>query len=154
MNPKLSLRLASGCALFFLAGHSIGHLTRRQIDDPAGQSVLRHMESFRFPIGGQLRTYDEFYTGMSLNLIISLAMLAVLLWLLSSLTVSQAAVVRKLLWPVMGCLFLFSVTSFLFFFPLPGISCALAVGFIGWAIRGLDDRGRQQSERFFTQPGR
>jgi len=138
MTPKLLLRIAAGCLLFFALGHSVGHFTRHNVEDPKAKEVLRQMIENKFDMFGQLRSYDENYTGMSLNLIFTLLALASILWILSSYTEQNSVLVKKILIPITLCIFGFSVTSFVYFFPVPAVSCLLASFSMVFAITKLN----------------
>ncbi|MDX2190882.1 MAG: hypothetical protein SFY32_13565 [Bacteroidota bacterium] len=139
MKPKLLLRIATGCLIFFAFGHSIGHLTRHNISDPKAKEVLQQMIDNKFDMFGQLRSFDENYTGMSLNLIFTLLAFASILWLLSTQTEKYPQMVKKILVPITICVLGFSVTSYLYFFTLPAITCLLASILTSWAIFKLTD---------------
>jgi hypothetical protein len=126
MQPKILLKIAAGCLLFFAIGHSVGHFTRHDVEDPKAKEVLRQMTENRFDMFGQLRSYDENYTGMSLNLIFTLLAFASILWILSVWAERQPLLVQNILIPLTMCTFGFSVTSFLYFFPMPAITCLIA----------------------------
>lgn len=140
MTPKILLRLAAGCLLFFAIGHSVGHVTRHHVADPKAQAVLRQMADNRFDMFGQLRSYDENYTGMSANLILTLIAFATVLWIFSNWGRTQPTVVRTLLLPIMLCTLGFSITSYVYFFPVPAISCLLAALFMGLGYRQLKQK--------------
>jgi hypothetical protein len=137
MKAKLLIRIAAGCMLFFALGHSAGHATRKNIDNPQAQEVLKAMTSFKFDQFGQMRSYDENYTGMSLNLIATLLMLTVLLWFLSKLAEQSPKATRQILLPVALCSFAFAVTGFLYFFLLPAFTCLIAGLLLATAIYKL-----------------
>lgn len=126
MNPKLLLRMATGCLLFFALGHSAGHFTRHNVTDAKAKEVLRQMTENKFDMFGQLRSYDENYTGMSLNLIFTLLSLACILWILSTWIEKQPILVKNILIPITICILGFGFTSFLYFFPIPAITCVIA----------------------------
>jgi hypothetical protein len=126
MKSKILLRIASGCLLFFAFGHTVGHFTRHSVNDPKAKEVLREMSENKFDMFGQLRSYDENYTGMSLNLILTLLVFAVVLYILSGQAEKQPILVKNLLTPLTICIVGFSITSFLYFFPLPAITCLVA----------------------------
>lgn len=126
MKPKLLLRIATGCLLFFALGHSFGHFTRHDVQDPKAKEVLKQMTENKFDMFGQLRSYDENYTGMSFNLIFTLLTLASVLWILSSQTEKQPLLAKSILVPLTICVFGYSVTSFLYFFTMPAITCLVA----------------------------
>lgn len=134
MTSKLLLRIAAGCLWFFALGHSIGHITRKDTDDPSAQKVLQVMSENKFDMFGQMRSYDENYTGMSLNLIFTLITFGIVLWGLSGLDTDIQKRMRIPLLAFTLCIAGFSVTSFLYFFPLPGISCLLAAIATGIAL--------------------
>ncbi len=139
MNPKLSLRIATGCLLFFAFGHGVGHFTRHNVQDTKAKEVLRQMIENKFDMFGQLRSYDENYTGMSLNLILTLLSLAYILWVLSGWAEKQPALVKNILIPITTCIFGFGVTSFIYFFPIPAITCLIASIFTGTSIFRLKE---------------
>lgn len=140
MKPKFLLRAATGCLLFFAIGHSIGHFTRHDVNDPKAKAVLQQMIENKFDMFGQLRSYDENYTGMSLNLILTLLAFAFILWILSTQTEKQPLFAKSILVPITICILGFSVTSFCYFFTMPAITCLLAAILTSWSIFKLKDR--------------
>jgi hypothetical protein len=126
MSPKILLRIAAGAVLFFALGHTMGHFTRKNLSTPEAQAVYKVMEDFKFPIGFQMRSYDEFYEGMSINLIITLLTLTAILWVSSSVCGQNPEAGIQILWPVLFCMIAFSVTGFIFFFTLPAVTCVVA----------------------------
>ena len=77
MKPKILLRIAAGLLLFFAAGHSVGHFTRHDVKDPKAKEILGMMSDYKFDMFGKMRSYDDAYEGMSLNLIFTCDALAV-----------------------------------------------------------------------------
>lgn len=137
MKVKLLLRVASSCVLFFALGHLVGHLTRKSSPDPKLQEVFRQMEEVKFPIGTQFRSYDEFFNGMSINLSITLAAIAVLLWMISNAASSAPKTCYMLLWPILLCLVGFAITGFVFFFLVPAVTCVAVSVLILMALNSL-----------------
>lgn len=127
MRPKLLLRIATGCLLFFAVGHSIGHSTRHQVTDTKAKEVLQMMTDNKFDLYGQMRSYDEMFTGMSLNLTLTLLAFIAIQWTISTIADTDKKLAIKLLIPLSLCVFGFSVTAFLFFFPVPAITCLITV---------------------------
>jgi hypothetical protein len=123
MSPKLLIRLASGCLLFFAMGHTVGHFTRHNVTDPKAKEVLQAMSENHFDMFGEMRSYDENYTGMSANLILTLISFAALLWILSGTAIENKKRTTMLLIPILFCVSGFAATGFLYFFHLPAISC-------------------------------
>lgn len=126
MKTKILLRIAAGCLLFFSLGHSIGHFTRHNVTDPKAKEVLQLMTENKFDMFGQVRSYDDNYTGMSFNLIFTLIAFLIVIWLLSNQVDNQPKFIRNLLIPIAICVLGFSITSFMYFFPLPAITCLIA----------------------------
>jgi hypothetical protein len=137
MNPKIMLRIAALTVVFFAFGHSIGHFTRKASTDSQAIAVFKAMEGYKFPIGSQFRSYDEFYEGMSLNLIITLLTMTAMLWILSGVAVQQPGLCLKLLWPLLLCLLAFSATGWRYFFLVPATTCVVAAFFIIGTMRRL-----------------
>ena len=137
MNPKTMLRIAAFFLLVFATGHTIGHLTRHDVADPTAVEVQRMMMDHKFDMFGTLRSYDENYEGMSLNLILTLLVFVVVLWILSGQTSSCPALVRKILIPVFVCILGFALTSIFYFFPGPATICFIAAACIGVAMKKL-----------------
>jgi hypothetical protein len=140
MNSKILIRIAAGCILFFAIGHSLGHGGRYDVVEPKAKVVVQMMKDVKFDLFGQQRSYDENYTGMSLNLIFTLLVFTVLLWVISGLSVDHKKVSVNLLLPINICIAGFAVTSFLFFFPVPAITCLLAFLLITISIIQLSKR--------------
>ena len=141
MKPALLLKVAAGCQLFFAVGHSIGHFTRKAVDDPKARQVFALMEEYKFPIGTQLRSYDEFYTGMSFNLIFCLLTFTALLWIIAGLADQNPRLCTRLLLPVLLGVSAFAVTGFLYFFLVPALTCLVAAGLISGSIYQLQKKG-------------
>jgi hypothetical protein len=132
MTPKLLLRIAAGCVLFFAFGHTIGHTTRHQAEG-AQQTVVQTMSDVKFDFFGNTTSYDGMYNGLSLNLIFTLIAFAVILWVAPNLANEKPKVTARLVVPVALCVFGFAVTSFLYFFLVPAITCFVAAVLIGIA---------------------
>lgn len=138
MTSKLLLRMAAGCLLFFAVGHSAGHFTRHDVSDPKAKEILELMINNKFDMFGQMRSYDENYTGMSLNLIITLLALTCLVWIAAGYVKDYPMIMKKILIPIAGCVLVFSVTGFLFFFPVPAVTCLIAAVLISVTIIRLN----------------
>ena len=130
MQPKLLLRIAACCIFFVAVGHTIGNWTRKQTTDPQQQEVFKKMESYKFDFNGSIRSWDNFYDGMSIDVSITLVVFTVLLWKISGAANTYPEFCTKLLWPVLACFVLFTITGFMYFFIVPAISTLLACIFI------------------------
>ncbi|MDI7209451.1 LIC_13387 family protein [Leptospira santarosai] len=126
MKPKLFIRIASVLISIFVVGHSIGHFTRYNTTDSQALNTISVMQKTKIPMEGVVKSYDQFYTGMSLNLSIFLISLTFLLWFLSNLAESNPQTTLKLLIPIFFCVSCFSVTGFVYFFFAPTMISLLA----------------------------
>lgn len=126
MKPKLLIRIAAGCTLFFALGHSIGHSTRREATDARSIEVWRIVREHKFNVFGEMRSIDENYTGMSLNFIFTLLAFTVLLWLLSYRVRRDPLGVKWCILPILLAAFGYAVTSYLYFFMVPAVTSFLA----------------------------
>lgn len=130
MNPKVLLRIAAGCMLFFACGHSIGHMNRSKIADPKAQEILQMMAEYKFNLFGEMRSYDDNYVGMSLNLIFTLVAFAIILWITSNWIEKEPKYTRAILIPIALGIAGFSVTGFIYFFSVPAYTCLIAFSLI------------------------
>jgi hypothetical protein len=133
MKPKLLIRIAAGCMLFFAVGHSIGHSTRHDATDAKSLEVWKIVREHKFDVFGEMRSIDENYTGMSLNFIFTLLAFTVVLWVISNRAERDPAGSKWTILPIMLAAFGYAVTSYLYFFMVPaatsliaGISLAIA----------------------------
>jgi hypothetical protein len=127
MSPKLLIRIAAATTLFFAFGHSMGHFTRYDVTDTKEKAVIQTMVDNKFDLFGHTTSYDGMYTGVSMNLIFTLIAFTILLWHISNISKVDRSAAAKLLLPVILCVLGFSITSFLYFFPVPGITCIITV---------------------------
>ena len=141
MTPKLLLRIAAGLLLFFAFGHTIGHVTRHQAEG-AQQTVNQTMRDVQFDFFGNTTSYDGMYNGLSLNLIFTLIVFATILWFVANVVNEKPILATQLVWPLMLCVLGFAVTSFLYFFLVPAITCFLAALSMGGALAVLSRRRR------------
>lgn len=134
MKPKILIRLAAACIAFFTIGHSMGHFTRYDVTDVNEKQVLQVMHDTKFDLFGQTTTYDGMYTGMSLDLIFTLIAFTFMLWKISTISTTNRTTAFRLLLPMTVCIFGFGITSFVYFFPVPAITCAVAGILLTWAL--------------------
>jgi hypothetical protein len=126
MKPKLLLRIAAGCILFFAIGHSAGHFMRHQTTDAREQEVLKMMSENKFDMFGQLRSPDENYTGMSLMLICTLITYFFVILCVANLAGEHKSLAVQLLIPLSLCVLAFSILCFNYFFMVPAVTCLVA----------------------------
>lgn len=121
MKPKILLRITVFVTLFYAFGHIMGHLTRKQTTDPVDKEVIRQMETYKFDVGGSMRSWDNFYEALSLDSALVLVVFAVIFWILSGISVKYPGVVYKLLWPILICFIGFTITHYLYVFMIPTV---------------------------------
>lgn len=126
MKPKLLIRIAAGCTLFFAVGHSIGHSTRRDATDVKSAEVWKIVREHKFDVFGEMRSIDENYTGMSLNFIFTLLAFTMLLWVISNRVSYDPKGAKWAIFPIMLAAFGYAVTSYLYFFMVPAVTSLIA----------------------------
>jgi hypothetical protein len=86
---------------------------------------------------GVTTTYDDFYTGMSLNLILSLLALSGYLWLLSSLAEKHKDLALQFSFPALFLTTGLGITGYLYFFAAPMAVSFIAAGLIAFGMHRL-----------------
>ena len=132
MNYRLLLRIAFGCVLFHFIGHTIGMLTWEETEDPTKDKIISAMNGQQFEFMGAMKSIGENYRGMNLLFDITLLMLGVIILMLSQFK-EEPGKVRSLLLVIAISFFGFSVTEFLYFFPLAAVTSLLAGFFTAFA---------------------
>lgn len=119
MKPKVLLRIAAFVILFYAFGHIMGHLTRKETNDPVGKGVITQMEQYKFDVNGSMRSWDDFYEALSLDSAIVLMVFVIIFWMLAGMVEKNQRVVYQLLWPILMCFVGFTITKFLYVFMIP-----------------------------------
>lgn len=125
MTSKLFLRIAFGLILFHLVGHTMGHLTWKETEDPVLSDIIQKMDSHAFEFMGTPQTLGGHHEGYSLMLGIVLIMLAVITWMFST-RVGQVHQLRGVFVPIAIFFTVFGIVEAIYFFPLPGVTSLLA----------------------------
>lgn len=134
MKPSTLLRIASGCMIFHLLGHTMGHSKWKEGPEPERQEVVQKMLHYKFEFMGVSKSYGDYYIGYGWNLWFVLLMLALILWLISKPAQENPSFAIKVLSPILLCLVGFSVLDYIYFFPLVAITCLVAAIVVGTAI--------------------
>jgi len=134
MQPKLLLRIAAFCIFFVAVGHTTGNITRKQTTDAHQQEVFKKMEDVKFDFFGSVRSWDNLYNGLSIDVSITLVVFTVLLWKISTAATQYPEFCIKLLWAILVFMILFTITGFIYFFWVPAVSTLLAGVFIAIAM--------------------
>ncbi|MBM4193064.1 MAG: hypothetical protein FJ202_01620 [Gemmatimonadetes bacterium] len=128
------VRVASLSYAFFGGAHTAGMLV------PAARgaeeaNALAAIGLFEFDVMGVRRSHLVFYEGLGWLLTANLALLACVLWALSSLARRDAALAR----PLILCMALGAIPiaglCWWFFFPAPGVISTLAAVSLAIAVR-------------------
>jgi len=124
MKPWIWLRVAS----FLQALGTIGHTTAvfdSPSRGPGEEAVFNVMRAYRFNIVGVTRSHWDFYQGYGLSITVTFALLAVLMWQLSSLSRTAPEHARPLIFTVLICEIFMSLIGWLYFFAAPGVTSLL-----------------------------
>jgi len=124
MQPKLLLRISAFFTLFVAVGHTLGNCTRKATTDAHQQEIFKKMEGYKFNFGGSMRSWDNFYDGMSLDVSVTLAVFTVLLWLISGSAKKYPVFCTSLLWTILACFVGLTIIGFMYFFVVPA-TCTL-----------------------------
>jgi hypothetical protein len=132
MKPVIFLRIASILTLVHSILHTIGGVFGKPA--PGTATMVAATMRLSFPVFGVVRSYADFYRGMSLGVTIFLTMDAAILWLLASLAKSDSARLRPVFAVYLLGYLAFALNSYLFFFSGPVIAEILIVACIAAAI--------------------
>lgn len=132
MKPVLFLRIASVLTLIHSILHTVGGVFGKPAN-AAAAAVAANMRT-QFPAFGAMRSYSDFYLGMSLGVTIFLTMDSLLLWLLASLAREHAARLRPLMVVFALGYFTFALNSYTFFFSFPVVAELLIVACLVAAV--------------------
>jgi len=124
MKPWIWLRVAS----FLQALGTVGH-TMASFDSPSRgpgeEAVFNVMRAYRFKILGLTRSHWDFYQGYELSITVTFAILAVLMWQLSSLSRTAPEHARPLIITVLICEIFMGIIGWEYFFAGPGVMSIL-----------------------------
>jgi hypothetical protein len=121
MTPKILLRITVVLILLFAIGHITGHVTRKQTTDPVNKEVIRQMEQHKFNVNGSMRSWDDFYEALSLQVSLVLVVFTIIFWMLSGMTTKYPKVCYNLLGLFLICFIGFTITDFLYVFVIPWV---------------------------------
>jgi hypothetical protein len=120
MKPVIYLRAASLLTLLHAVLHTFGGVFGKPDPGPA-QVAVAAMKANQFPVMGVTRSYWSFYMGMGLGVTISLTIIAIVLWQLSSLAKTDACRLRPICMTFLLAFLLLAVNSSVYFFAAPAI---------------------------------
>jgi len=117
MNPKVLIRIAAVLILIHLLGHSVGHASWDEPEDPKMMDVINVMKSYKAEFMGAVKSMADYYHGYSLLIFGLYAMTITLLWLTSGFVLQQPSAARKILYPIGIAFLFFGIVEYMFFFP-------------------------------------
>jgi hypothetical protein len=133
MKPVLYLRAASLLTLLHAVLHTIGGVFGKPDPGPQ-QTAVAAMKVNQFPLMGMTRSYWDFYMGMGLALTISLTIVAIVFWQLSSLAKTDSYRLRPIYATFLVAFVAFAVNSCLYFFAAPVVVELMIALCLGMAI--------------------
>ncbi|MCF0054104.1 hypothetical protein LXM25_28785 [Dyadobacter sp. LJ53] len=123
ISSKMLVRISAALIVVHLLGHTIGHLTWDEPEDPKMGEVVKVMKSYSADFMGASKTMAEYYNGYSIMIFGLFIMTILLLWSISGFVTEQKDIANKLLLPIGVIYILFGVVEFVYFFPFAaGIS--------------------------------
>lgn len=112
----------------FAVGHTLGTFSPKVTRGSEEAAVFAAMQGFRFHVMGFDRTYWEFYRGLAITVSAALVMMSIMAWQLAGVSERQPESARPLAWSLcFGCVSLL-VLGWQFFFAVPIVMSAVAVG--------------------------
>jgi hypothetical protein len=137
MKPKILLQLAAFFVLFIVVGHTIGHFTGKTAISPADKQVVTQMKQHKLSFNNSMRSWGDFYEGFSLDVSLILIVFTVIFSMLSTLAKKHPKVCYRLLWPYLLCFIGFTISSFAYFFIIPGVANLIICVLVISAMRQL-----------------
>src|SRR5579863_1245949 len=136
MISKTLLRIASVLMTMHLIGHSLGAGGWKKNSDPVMVQVAHWMTGPKFPFMGVSRSMGDYFDGYGDIASVSLAMLAVLLWLAAPKVMTHGTVIRDEILVLAVAMKGMSGIEFRHFFPFAAIISLLAalLTLVSWGM--------------------
>jgi hypothetical protein len=136
MKPSIWLKIAAALQALGTLLHTLASWNPPS-RGPAELAVFAAMRGFRFEIMGANRSHWDFYRGYELSITVVFAMMAVLIWQLSTLSRSAPDRSRPLIATILVAQVFLSVVSWMYFFAGPGVMSILIIICLGAALVSL-----------------
>ncbi len=118
----------------FALGHTLGTASPKVTRGMRESIVFSAMQGFRFPVMGFERSHWDFYRGFAITASVTMAVMAVVAWQLSSLARRYPREALPMaITLLVGCVGLL-VLCWAFFFAVPVVFSAVAVGCAGMGV--------------------
>lgn len=119
VSTTIWLRISAVISLLFAVGHSLGGM--QNWSPIADNPVLQSMRTMHFDVMGVSRSYLDFYLGFGYSASVSLFLQAVLLWILSNLARTHAAIARPMIAAFAVAAALGALIAWRFIFLIPAL---------------------------------
>jgi len=117
VSTTLWLRISAIISLLFAVGHSLGGL--QNWSPIADNPVLQAMRTVHFDVMGVNRSYLDLYMGFGYTLTVNLLLQSVLLWVLSNLARTHAAIARPMIAAFAAATALAGLIAWKYILPVP-----------------------------------
>ncbi len=134
MKPWIWLRVAAIIQAFFTFGHTVGGIPNKAMRGTQEQALFDALRAFRFDVMGTTRSHWDFYQGFGLTISVNLAILAVLMWQLGSLSRTEPERARPLVATLLLSEILIGGLSCKYFFAGPVVTLTLVSLCLGVAL--------------------
>jgi hypothetical protein len=133
MTPKLLLRIAAILIFIHAAGHTLGFITWKDVDDPVQKGVIQQMTGHQFQFMWATHSLGDYYQGFGYACSIALVLIAVLLWMISANLSTGGNLAKKITVLISYALLLWGIDEFIFFFPFATALTLVAAICSRWA---------------------
>jgi hypothetical protein len=124
MKPWIWLRVAALLQALGTIGHTMASFNSSS-RGPGEEAVFNVMRAYRFDMMGLTRSHWDFYQGYQLSTTVTFAILAVLMWQLSSLSRTAPEHARPLIATILVYDIFISIIGWEYFFAGPGVMSIL-----------------------------
>ena len=125
MKPWIWLKAAAILQAFFALGHTLGGIPSKAIRGAQEQALFDSMRALRFDVMGTMRSHWDFYQGFGLTISVNLAILAVLMWQLGTMSRGDGEGARPLMVTLLLSEIMIGALSWKYFFAGPVVTSIL-----------------------------
>lgn len=118
MTVKIILRAAAIIIFLHDIGHTMAVLTWKDDTDPKKLEVIKQMTENKFPFMGTSRSMGEYFEGFGVQGILSLLLIALILWYVSDVREANKNLNKKIILTVSIILLVWGISELIYFFPV------------------------------------
>jgi hypothetical protein len=126
MKSRTLLFISLGFIAFHIFGHTMGHFTWKEVNDPVLTQTIREMYSHKFQFMGTDQSLGGHHDGFSILFEILLLTFAALTWYVARAVGTVATTLKPVLLIMALALLACGVVELIYFFPLAGGSSIIA----------------------------